>query len=234
MRKFWGYTSNVNYSVGCTGGTVYIYDCDGTELAKFKDIPSVYSSVFSPDGNLFVARSTRAYFGVYSLNPLNLKHKVRFSNVDGSQDDGYTFSKDNAYFYNIERQQSSTNHAISVYDTSTFHRVAMFLEHDNQTEPCYIESNKDGQLFVLGFLRGKNGVISNGFVSKFDHNGLKDLCDLPEETFDFYKTFKHLELLGFTNKAKEWCGFDDDDDVDMNGIELKQYPLSELWEQFHC
>ena len=234
MRKFWGYTFKGNYAAGCTGGTVYIYDFSGTELAKFKDIPSVYSSVFSPDGNLLVTRSTRAYFGVYSLNPLELKYKIRFSNVNGGQDDGYAFSKDSAYFYNIERQKSSTNHAISIYDTSTFERIAMFLENDNQIEPCYIEPDENGQLFVLGFLRGENGVINKGFVSKFDHSGLKELRELPEETFDFYSTFKHLELHGFTDKAKEWCGFDDDDDVDMNEIELKQYPLSELWEQYNC
>lgn len=39
MRKFWGFYKNESYSVGCNGGTVYIYDSTGTELAKFRDFP---------------------------------------------------------------------------------------------------------------------------------------------------------------------------------------------------
>ncbi len=35
MKKFWGFYKNESYSVGCNGGTVYIYDLTGKELAKF-------------------------------------------------------------------------------------------------------------------------------------------------------------------------------------------------------
>lgn len=231
MRKFWSYISNEKYSVGCTGQTVYVYDHAGNELAKFKDIKYGYNSIFSPKQEIFVVKSTGAYFAVYSLESLNLIKKVRFSDVDGSQDDGYCFSMDGTYFYNIERQGRSTNHAISVYDTSTFERIKMFLKDEKQIEPSYIETDDNGQAFVLGFLRNEDGVMSDGFVSKFNDNGLEDMCVIPEKEYDYYRNFKRLELVGFTEKAKEWSGFKYKN-VDMKGMENKKYPLAELWKKY--
>ncbi len=143
MRKFWGYISNEEYAVGCTGQTVFVYDREGKELAKFKDIKYGCMAMFSPDGKLFVVKSTGAYFGVYLLDTLRLIYKVKFSDVDGSQDDGYCFSADGKYFYNIERQKKSFNGAISVYTTSDFKRAAMFLDEDKYTEPSWIETGTD-------------------------------------------------------------------------------------------
>ena len=40
MKKFWGYVSNNEFSVGCTGQTVFLYDKDGNELGKFKQYNS--------------------------------------------------------------------------------------------------------------------------------------------------------------------------------------------------
>lgn len=208
MRKFWGYKSNGNFSAGCTGQTVYLYDGEGREIAKFKDIKYGYNPVFSPKGNILIVKSTGAYFWVYSLETLSLIKKVKFSNVDESQDDGYCFSADGRYFCNCERQGDSINSAISVYDTSDFERKAMFLDKDKRTEPKYIETDEgSGKMFVLGFLRGNDGVIREGFVSRFTDKGLDGIRVIPREEYDFYDNFKHLELSGFTEKAKEWSGF---------------------------
>ena len=49
MKNFVGFTSNGEYSVGCTGQTVYLYDKDSKELAKFKDLRFAYSPMISPD-----------------------------------------------------------------------------------------------------------------------------------------------------------------------------------------
>ena len=38
MKKFVGFTTNGEYSVGCTGQTVYLYDKSNNEIGKFKDI----------------------------------------------------------------------------------------------------------------------------------------------------------------------------------------------------
>ncbi len=232
MRKFWSYITNGKYSVGCTGGTVHVYDANGAELAKFKDIRYAYHPIFSPDGSTLLVKSTDDYFVVYSLETLSLKHKVHFSNVGGSQDDGYTFSIDGAYFYNIERHKYSYNHAISIYDTSDFSRINMFFEDDNNTEPNFIEHNSEGNLFVLGFCRGDKGVKCHNFISKFSaERALTDMYEISYEDYNFYHNFKNLERSGFTDKAKQWSGFIYAG-VDMTGMENQSYPLSELWEKY--
>ncbi len=232
MRKFWSYITNGKYSVGCTGGTVYVYDANGAELTKFKDIRYAYHPIFSPDGSTLLVKSTDDYFVVYSLETLSLKHKVHFSNVGGSQDDGYTFSIDGAYFYNIERHKFSYNHAISIYDTSDFSRINMFFEDDNNTEPNFIEHNSEGNLFVLGFYRGDKGVKCHNFISKFSaERALTDMYEISYEDYNFYNNFKNLERSGFTDKAKQWSGFTYAG-VDMTGMENQSYPLSELWEKY--
>ena len=232
MRKFWSYITNDKYSVGCTGGTVYVYDANGAELTRFKDIRYAYHPIFSPDGSTLLVKSTADYFVVYSLETLSLKHKVRFSNVGGSQDDGYTFSVDGAYFYNIERQKFSYNHAISIYDTSDFSRINMFFEDDNITEPNFIEHNSEGNLFVLGFCRGDNRVKCHNFISRFSAEcGLTDMYEISQEDYSFYRNFTSLERSGFTDKAKQWSGFIYDG-VDMTGMENQRHPLSELWEKY--
>lgn len=228
MRKFWGYASNGNFSAGCTGQTIYIYDSEGKEAANFKDVKYAYSPVFCPKSNILLVKSTGAYFWVYDLDTLSLIRRVKFSGVDGSQDDGYCFSADGKYFYNIERQYSSTNSAISVYDTSTFDRTAMFYDKDDKIEPSFIETDEKGNLFVLGFMRGDEGVINGGFISLFTDKGLEDIRKISTKEYDFYHNFKSLELMGFTDKAKEWSGFKYEN-VDMTGMENKKYPLCELW-----
>ena len=37
MRRFWGFYDNGKYKVGCNGATMYLYDTDNHERAKFKD-----------------------------------------------------------------------------------------------------------------------------------------------------------------------------------------------------
>ncbi|MCI9319696.1 MAG: hypothetical protein HFH05_06405 [Lachnospiraceae bacterium] len=231
MRKFWGYISNEEYAVGCTGQTVFVYDREGKELAKFKDIKYGCMAMFSPDGKLFVVKSTGAYFGVYLLDTLRLIYKVKFSDVDGSQDDGYCFSADGKYFYNIERQKKSFNGAISVYTTSDFKRAAMFLDEDKYTEPSWIETGTDGWIYVLGFLRGEDGVICDGFISRFGDNGIEKLCVIPIAEYEYYRSFKKMESYGFTDKAKEMFLLKYTD-ADMGGIENTPLPLENLWRKY--
>lgn len=78
MAKFWSYISNGTYSVGCTGGSVYVYDKNGAELAKFKDMPYAYWPCFSPKGDIFVVKSTAGRLAVYSLDSQSLIKKIPF------------------------------------------------------------------------------------------------------------------------------------------------------------
>ncbi|HWR64626.1 MAG TPA: hypothetical protein VN364_00760, partial [Bellilinea sp.] len=58
MRNFWGYYENGKYRVGCTGGTVYIYDSENNELAKFRDVKNAYTAKFLPNTNTIVVKTT--------------------------------------------------------------------------------------------------------------------------------------------------------------------------------
>ena len=224
MKKFWSYISGNSYSIGCTGQTVYVYDKDGQELAKFKDIKYGYNAVFSPAEDLFVIKSTAGQLAAYTLEPLQLMKRFRFSRVDGSQDDGYCFSADGKIFYNVERHGESYLSAISAYETGSFTRVKMYFADDDNIRPSHIECDAKGQLFVLGVF------IEDGyyFIAKLGADGLEDVRCISEEEHDFYRDFKHLELTGFTQKAKEWSGFRFRN-IDTTGMENRRLPLSELW-----
>ena len=43
-KKFWTFIGNDKYDIGLTGSTVYVYDKNGTELAKFRK--DIFLSVF--------------------------------------------------------------------------------------------------------------------------------------------------------------------------------------------
>lgn len=230
MRNFWTYITNGQFSIGCMEHTVYLYDNEKNEIAKFKDIKYGSKAVFSPINNTFVVKSTGAYFAVYSADKAALLHKVKFSNVDGSQDDGFCFSPDGKYFINIERQKSSVNHAISVYETENFTRLSMMYADDQKTEPTLIEFGDDGKPYVLGFLRGDNGVFCSAFVAVLGENGLEEMRTVNSDEYEFHSDFKKLQMHGFTEKAKKWSGFTYKN-IDMTGMENEKHPFKDLWEK---
>ena len=208
MKKFWGYVSNNEFSVGCTGQTVFLYDKDGKELCKFKDIIYGYTPMISPDGTLFVVKSTEGKLAVYSLETLSLIKKFRFSKVNGAQDDGFCFSPDGKYFINIERQKDDLHSAISVYDTSDFSLMNQILLGEDMMLN-YIEFDKaTNKYYVLGFMRNADGVIVHGFVAEFEDNQIKNITTISENEYDFYSSYKDLEIMGFSEKAYEWSYMD--------------------------
>ena len=72
MRKFWGLYKNDKYIVGCNGATVYVYDTDWKELAKFNDFPYAYNGAFKPGSNVIAVKSTEGYLGFYDLDTLRI------------------------------------------------------------------------------------------------------------------------------------------------------------------
>ena len=84
MKNFQSYTSNDQFSIGCTGQTIYVYDKNGNEIKKFKDIIYAYTPMISPDNDIFVVKSSDGRMAVYSLETMSLIKKFRYSKVDGS------------------------------------------------------------------------------------------------------------------------------------------------------
>ena len=57
MPKFYAFFDNGTYKVGCTGGSIYVFDQNNTELARFKGLSCIYQGAFRPGTNVFVAKS---------------------------------------------------------------------------------------------------------------------------------------------------------------------------------
>ena len=184
MPKFVSYISNGVYYIGFTGRTVYVYDKNGKELAKFKDLTYAYYAVMSPCGDMFVLKSTDGRLAVYSLETLSLIKKFRFSKVNYSQDDGACFSADGKYFINIERQGDDLHSAISIYDVIDFSRVSLFTLGDSAMIG-EIE-RVDGEFYVLGFWRDADFVITENFVAKFKEGKLYTPVNITPNEYAHY------------------------------------------------
>lgn len=226
MKKFWSYTDNGKYCVGCTGQTVYLFDKNGRELAKFKDLPYAYKAAFSPLGNIFVVKTTEGRLAVYSLDDLTLIKKFRYSRVDGAQDDGFCFSPDGRYFINVERQGDSLHSAISVYDTSDFSRLSQLMLGDTMTV-SHVEFT-GGECYVLGFMRTDEGVASGHCVGKLVDGKIRDIRIISPEEHGFYHGFLDLKIMGFTEKAYAWSYFKES----LEELKSASHSLFDLWSSY--
>jgi len=229
MKNFWGYTTNGEYSVGCTGQTVYLYDKENNEINKFKDIIYAYSPVISPNGKIFVVKSTDGRLAAYSLETLSLIKKFRFSKVDGAQDDGFCFSPDGKFFINVERQKDDLHSAISVYNTFDFSLTNQVLL-DEYMMLDHIEFDKaTNTYYVLGFMRDANLVIDYGFVAEFEDNQIKNITAISENEYDFYRSYKHLEIMGFSEKAYQWSYMD----CELDKLKSMNHTLANLYKHYN-
>lgn len=203
MRNFWGYIKNDKFAVGCTGQTVYVYDDAGNELKKFKDMTYAYTPMFCPRKNFFIVKSTAGMLAVYSLETLTLIKKFRVVKVGlGGQDDGFCFSDDGEFLYNIERPVSSFYTSLSVYETSGFKRIKQLFLGDNAPRLSHIEYDTEKNCpCVLGYIPGEYC-----FVARLRDEELTDITKLAGEKYQVIRDFKLLELRGFTAKSKEWSG----------------------------
>lgn len=227
MRSFWTYISNKKYSLGLTGKTVYVYDKDGNELKKFKDLPYAYTAAFSPGGDIFVVKTTEGRLAVYSLKDLCLIKKFRFSKVDASQDDNFCFSPDGEKFLNIERQIDTCKTALSIYNTNDFSLEKRLFADDDKTVLRSIEYDSPSDAyFLLGFLRNNKGIAHRFFVAKLTEDTLSEMKFIPEKLYWFYSSYSELKTYGFTEKSKKWSELEA---YELDGIEKKNYSLSKLW-----
>lgn len=153
---------------------------------------------------------------------------LKFSKVDGAQDDGFCFSPDGRRFINIERQKDSLHSAISVYDTKDFsltHRL--FLDKPMMISHIEYDASTD-KYYVLGFMRGTEGVFDHGFVAKFEDFEIKDIVPISTEDYDFYRSYKHLQQMGFTEKAYAWSYMKSDPEE----LKAASYTLGKLYTQY--
>lgn len=229
MRKFWGYATNGEFSVGCTGQTVYLYDKDNNEINRFKDIIYAYLPAISPNGKIFVVKSSDGRMAVYSLETFSLVKKFRFSKVNSAQDDGFCFSPDGKLFINIERQKDQIHSAISVYETSDFFLLKRIFV-DDETKISHIEYDEDtNSYYIFGFSVNKKLDELQGFVAKFEDFQIKNVMPISKNEYEFYSTYLHLKRSGFAEKSYDWSY------IDCNLEELKHmnHTLAKLYSYYN-
>ena len=54
--------------------------------------------------------------------------------------------------------------------------------------------------YILVFMRDANHVIDHGFVAEIEENQIKNITAISEKEYDFYRSYKHLEIMGFSEK----------------------------------
>ena len=204
MRSFWGFYDNGTYQVGCNGATIYVYDQNNRELAKFRDVTYAYKGAFQPGANIFAAKTTEGSLAIYDLDRLTLVKKIRIARVDG-QDEGFAFSPDGKYFLNIEQKTNSLDTQLTIYRTSDFEVVRELFQDDESMMLQALEMDPEsGECYVFGFLRDEHKVMQRGFVGKFTGEEITEVKKLDRVTYRYTRAYKSWERAGFTEKALIW------------------------------
>lgn len=226
MPSFWSYISNGIFTVGCTGQTVYIYDENGKEKAKFKDLIYAYNAEISPDSKKAVIKATDGKLAVYSLEDMKLLNKFRFSKVDGGQHAGFCFSADGNLFFNLESHGDGLEHCLSVYETENFTLIKQLFYGKESCISCIEYDKEYDSYFVLGifyrrFRRNKY------FAAEFRDDGLENITYINEKDYNFYHSFKDLEKSGFTQKAYRWSHMYYEK-IAFEGLSSQKHKISDL------
>jgi WD40 repeat protein len=230
MKQFWSLVSNDRFKVGCTGQAVHVWDQEGRELAKFKDLIYAYDCAISPKGDQFVVVTTEGCMAVYSFETCSLIKKFRFLKKDCGSSEHFCFSPDGLAFYSVENHINSLRTILSVYDTRAFTLKKKILGDDPNLVLSSIEYDKPSDtIFLLGYFRDQNsGVATRFFVAKLINDELKDLLYISEKEHQFYRGYKALERRGFTEKAKRWSSLAYHG-YDLDTIEQEGHSLKKLW-----
>lgn len=233
MPRFWGYISNGQYSIGCTGQTVYVYDSKGTELAKFKDIKYGYTPLFSPNGEKFVVKSTEGRLAIYSLTEMRLLKKFRFTKDDGGQDYNMCFSPDGTLFYNVEvhpkpGKPGRITFSIGIYETDNFTLLKHLFLNDTAIDPIAVEwDTESNTLYILAKYKQED-EHNSAVVAILEEGTLCDPYRISKKEYEFYRGYLHTAGMGFTKQSKEWSslkylGYD------LDKVQSESHALSELW-----
>ena len=225
MKHYWTYITNGKYSVGTTGQSVYLLDENDNELKCFRDIKYGYNAIFSPDGSIFVVKSTDGRLAVYSIEVQSLIHKFRFSKVDGAQDDGYCFSSDGLFFINLERQIDDLHSAISFYNTKDFSMEFQFILDENMMVNEIEYDSDANEYFVLGFLRNPDGIYHSPFIGKLKNKKIDECVTISDKEYDFYSSFLTSKRSGFTSKSLNIFT----DEFDFEAKDNLSYSLAKLY-----
>lgn len=225
MKKYQGYAQNEKFKVGLNGKTVYIFDNDENELARFQDAPYMYRGKFIPNTNTLVVKSTAGWLLFYDLDNLVLIKKIRFSNI-GSQDESFAITQDGKYLYNIEAPNCSTRTQLTKYDLRTLKPLITSFHNSETIFLKYIEISNE-TIFLFGFMRDDKGIKDYGFISQYKEIGekciLREGKRIADAVYEKISQYKGCEDFGFTQKT---LGYHDLEKIE----DLEPYTLSGVYQ----
>ncbi len=230
MAKYWGFIGNEKYDVGIIGNAVSIFDKNGNKLAEFKDLKSIYLADISPRGDVLAVKTFEGRMAFYSLENMTLIKKLRFQKAGTSSFGNFVFSSCGGELYNIENNDDSCNSWLSVYDMTELKlKKRFFYDEEYLSINCVEVSKKTNEVYLMGYLRDKETkVISDYFVGKMKDGELLEAVPVSEKTFRFYKSYKCLEMIGFTKKAYESFDFE----MELEKLKKGLFSLEKLWEKY--
>lgn len=127
--------------------------------------------------------------------------------MNDSQDDGFCFTPDGAYFLNIERIESGFRTRLNIYETQSFSSVKRLFENDSSLALNDIEYNRfENQYNILFFVRDRHGVYCQGYVGELKENQIINTQSIDYKVYDFLRDYKSLQASGFTERSMEWSG----------------------------
>lgn len=162
--------------------------------------------------------STIAAVSKLLLNTLNSYQILMFSSL---------FAALGLFVVNLWSGKDSLHSAIYVYNTSDF-SLTNRINIDDKMMVHHIEFDKNtNSYYVLGFVRGDDGVLQNGFVAKFENQQINNMFLLSEDEFDFFRSYKSLEMHGFTEKKHRWTYID----YELQDLKSMNHTLAKLYAQ---
>lgn len=226
-RQFWGYYDNGTYRVGCNGATIWIYDQNNVLLKRFHDIPYTYCGAFQPGTNIFVAKSTAGLLAVYDLDKLECRKTIHCG-FDGGQDEGFAFFTDAEFFYNIQKPAEFKTE-IGIYRTKDYQLERRLFSNDDLMVLDEIEFSKNGECYVLGFMRDvKTQVLEYGFVGRLCNDKIAGMKKLSWKDFDYYNACLWWKRSGFSDKV-----LDTFEASNRQGKHLQDVRLEELYKSLY-
>lgn len=206
MEDFWSFYDNGTYKVGCTSVTVCVMDQNDQVLAKFRDIPFASYGAFQPGTNIFVVKSTTGLLGIYDLDQLKLV-KVVSGTETIAQDEGFGFTSDGDYFYNIEYLDSSVSTQLVIYDTEDFEVEKILFTEEKDLFLEELEFFED-DCYVFGFVRGEDD--NDYFVGELINDSITNINFLSWDDQNELRSYKGWEKSGFTDAYRVfWFGEDE-------------------------
>ncbi len=216
MKKYQGYAQNEKFKVGLNGKTVYIFDNDENELARFQDAPYMYRGKFIPNSNTLVVKSSSGWLLFYDLDSLALIKKIKFSYI-GSQDGNFAITQDGKYLYNIESPNCSTRTQLTKYDLGTLEPLITSLHNSETIFLKYVEISNE-TIFLFGFMRDDKGIRDYGFISQYKEIGekwtLREGKRIAGAIYDKIRQYKGCEDFGFTHKSLKYRGLEKIEDLE--------------------